>query len=109
MLKATGVLGGPPIVDYGYLGMELRASKSLAIRGPLTMGVPLVMRKPHSFQRTEWIWAIKRAHQKVTDLPTTWCVTLGSARVMVSPSLGAISLHQARELKGWKCLRCLCW
>lgn len=32
-----------------------RASKSLAIRGPLMMGVPLGVRKPLFFHRTEFV------------------------------------------------------
>ena len=51
------VLGCPMSLTMynGHFGREVRASNNLEIRGPLSMGVPLVVRNPHSCQSTECV------------------------------------------------------
>ena len=81
-----------------------RASKRLAIRGLLTMGVPLVVRKPLSFQSAEWVWAIKKAY-----LESVWILALGYLECLVK----AINSAFCEEVPiGFNCVsgsdHCIC-
>lgn len=60
LLKATGFLEDwcPQQWIMATSIGSWRASKRLAIRDPLNMEVPLVLRKPPSFQNVEWLRAI---------------------------------------------------
>lgn len=59
-----------------------KASSSLSICFLLTIGVPLVVRNPLSFQMTEWVCAIKKAYLESVYMFTVF--PLDRRRALVS-------------------------
>ena len=60
---------------------KLRASSNLAMRGPLTIGVPLVVRNPRSCQRMEWVWVMRQAYLESVYIVTHCPLDRWSAQV----------------------------
>lgn len=82
-----------PAVDYGALCWELECFQEFGYKRPVDNRVSLVVRKPLSLQRTEWVWAIRKAYlesvYRLTLFPLdrwrAWVRAISSAFCKVVP------------------------